>query len=81
MGHGGLPGVRAAGSRHLEYPGRPLISLSVAVYAIAFSVVGNDFNQYWGCQIAPLLCLTAARAPFVLRHAWLAAFERSDLAT
>jgi hypothetical protein len=50
-----------------------LIGLTVALYAIAFSIVGNDFNQYWGCQIAPLLCLTAARAPAVLRQAWIAA--------
>ena len=50
-----------------------LIGLTVAVYAIAFSIVGNDFNQYWGCQIAPLLCLAAARAPGVLRRAWQAA--------
>ena len=50
--------------------GGRLIAFTVATYAIAFSIAGNDFNQYWGCQIAPLLCLTAARAPSVLRQAW-----------
>jgi hypothetical protein len=50
--------------------GGRLIALTVAGYTIAFSIVGNDFNQYWGCQIAPLLCLTAARAPWVLKQAW-----------
>lgn len=57
-----------------------LIGLTVAVYAIAFSIVGNDFNQYWGCQIAPLLCLTAARAPWVLKYAWQKAVDQPALA-
>ncbi|HEY2892767.1 MAG TPA: hypothetical protein VGJ16_01090, partial [Pirellulales bacterium] len=32
-----------------------LIALTIAIYAVAFSVAGNDFNQYWGSMIAPLL--------------------------
>jgi hypothetical protein len=47
-----------------------LIGLSVAVYAIAFSIAGHDFNQYWGSQIAPLLCLPAARSWTVVRQLW-----------
>lgn len=54
-----------------------LIALAVALYAVAFSIVGNDFNQYWGSLTAPLLCLPAARAPAVLRQLWHAA--RGDL--
>jgi hypothetical protein len=51
-------------------PGGRLIALTVALYAVAFSIAGHDFNQYWGSQIAPLLCLPAARAPAVLRKLW-----------
>jgi hypothetical protein len=46
------------------------IGLSVAVYCVAFSIAGHDFNQYWGCQIAPLLCLPVARSWSVLRGLW-----------
>jgi hypothetical protein len=55
------------------------IGLSIAVYAIAFSVAGHDFNQYWGSMIAPLLCLGVCRAPLELRRWWRAA--RDGLAT
>ncbi|HTM54550.1 MAG TPA: hypothetical protein VL175_11010 [Pirellulales bacterium] len=44
-----------------------LISLTVVIYAVAFSVAGNDFNQYWGSMIAPLLAIAAARAPAAVR--------------
>jgi hypothetical protein len=53
--------------------GGRLIAFTVATYAVAFSIAGNEFNQYWGCQVAPLLCIVAARAPSVLRQAWNAA--------
>jgi hypothetical protein len=43
-----------------------LIALTTAAYAVAFSVAGHDFNQYWGSLTAPLLCLSACRAPRVL---------------
>ncbi len=42
------------------------IGLTVAVYAVAFSIVGNDFNQYWGSMIAPICCLPASRGPAAL---------------
>lgn len=51
-------------------PAGRLIGLTVALYAVAFSIVGHDFNQYWGSQIAPLLCLPAARSFWVLRALW-----------
>jgi len=56
------------------------IGLSVALYAIAFGVAGHDFNQYWGSEIAPLLCLPAARSLNALRELWNAA-RRMPLAS
>ncbi len=61
--------------------GGRLIAFTVAAYAIAFSIAGNDFNQYWGCQIAPLLCLAAARAPSVVRMSWNAAVGSGALSS
>jgi hypothetical protein len=46
------------------------IGLTLALYAVAFSIAGHDFNQYWGSQIAPLLCLPAARSMGALRKLW-----------
>jgi hypothetical protein len=50
------------------------IGLTIVAYAVAFSIVGNDFNQYWGSMIAPLCCLAASRGPRTLarlvRAAW-----------
>ncbi len=58
-------------------PAGTRIGLTVAAYAIAFSIVGNDFNQYWGSMIAPICCLPASRGPRALvqlvRAAWPAA--------
>jgi hypothetical protein len=51
-------------------PGGRRIGLTVALYAVAFSIAGHDFNQYWGSQIAPLLCLPAARSLGALRKLW-----------
>jgi len=56
------------------------IGLSIAVYAIAFSVAGHDFNQYWGSMIAPLLCLGVCRAPGQLRRWWRAAWASFETA-
>jgi hypothetical protein len=41
------------------------IGITVALYLIAFSIVGQPINQYWGSMIAPLLCLGAALFPSV----------------
>lgn len=51
-------------------PGGQRVAITIAVYCIAFSFVGNDFNQYWGSMIAPLLCLAACRAGVNLSRAW-----------
>lgn len=37
------------------------IGLTAAAYLVAFGVVGQDFNQYWGSLLAPLFSLGAAR--------------------
>jgi hypothetical protein len=44
------------------------IGLAIAAYSIAFSLVGHDFNQYWGSLTAPLLCLAASRFPSTIRQ-------------
>jgi hypothetical protein len=51
-------------------PAGQRIALTVAAYAIAFSIVGHDFNQYWGSLTAPLFCLSACRAPSAIRQLW-----------
>ncbi|MGD0381934.1 MAG: hypothetical protein ABSA77_00335 [Thermoguttaceae bacterium] len=43
------------------------IGLSVCLYVMFFAVVGQDFNQYWGSIIAPLLCFGVVRLPASMR--------------
>jgi hypothetical protein len=57
-------------------PAGTRIGLAVALYAVAFCVAGHDFNQYWGSEITPLLCLPAARAPLVIVQLWRQAIPR-----
>ncbi len=38
------------------------LGLTVSLYVAAFSVVGHDFNQYWGELIVPLACFGATRS-------------------
>ncbi len=49
------------------------IGLSTCMYLMAFAVVGQSFNQYWGSLIAPLLCFGVVRFPASLRELWGAA--------
>jgi hypothetical protein len=56
-------------------PAGERLGLTLAGYLVAFSIVGQDFNQYWGSMIAPLFCLAAARFPAALAD--LAASLRS----
>jgi hypothetical protein len=44
--------------------------LTMVAYVMAFSVVGQYYNQYWGAIYAPLLSFGAARAPAALRDLW-----------
>ena len=37
--------------------------LSLCLYIVAFSIVGQDFNRYWGLLISPLACFGVVRFP------------------
>ena len=56
------------------------VGLTVCVFLTAFAVVGHEFNQYWGCLIAPLLCFGVVRLPAslgdALKTAGLMSFRR-----
>lgn len=52
-------------------------ALTAALYVVAFGIVGQDFNQYWGSMLAPLLCLGAAWFPAALTDLWRAARKGS----
>ena len=43
------------------------MGLTTCLYVMAFAVVGQDFNQYWGSIIAPLLCFGVVRFPASMR--------------
>ena len=49
--------------------------LTVSLFVTAFSMVGQEFNQYWGSLAAPLFCFGLVRFPGslrdLLRAAWL----------
>ena len=49
------------------------IALTACMYVVAFSVVGQEFNRYWGLMIAPLFCFGVVRAPAALGDLWRAA--------
>ncbi len=49
------------------------VGLSAGLYLVAFAVVGQVFNQYWGLLIGPLLCFGAARFPASLGDLYKAA--------
>ena len=46
------------------------IALTACTYVVAFSIVGQEFNSYWGHMIAPLFCFGAVRAPAALADLW-----------
>jgi hypothetical protein len=39
------------------------VGLAACLYLAAFAAVGQQFNQYWGVMISPLLCFGVARFP------------------
>jgi hypothetical protein len=43
------------------------LGLSLCLYVVAFAMVGQQFNQYWGALVAPLWCFGVVRAPASLR--------------
>ena len=44
------------------------VGLSTCLFLMAFAVVGQSFNQYWGALIAPLLCFGVVQFPASLRN-------------
>jgi hypothetical protein len=61
----GLLGWHSVGGRR--------IAITASAFVLMFSVVGQDFNLYWGLLNSPLLCFGAARAPAALCDLWHAA--------
>ncbi len=49
------------------------VGLTLCLFVVAFSIVGQEFNQYWGAMIAPLFCFGAVQFPAALRDLWRAA--------
>ena len=56
-----------------QTPGGRRVAITVSLFVLLFSVVGQPFNIYWGMIYAPLLCFGAARFPASLRGLWTAA--------
>ncbi len=50
-----------------DSPAGRRIAAATAGYAVGLSLVGQEFNQYWGALVAPLWCFGVARFPAVLR--------------
>lgn len=48
-------------------------TLTVCVFTVAFAVIGQPFNSYWGMLIAPLFTFGVVRAPGALIDLWHAA--------
>lgn len=43
------------------------VGLTTCLFVGLFAFVGQEFNQYWGCLIGPLLCFGVAHCPGQLR--------------
>jgi hypothetical protein len=48
-------------------PAAHRIGLTVAVYLVAFAIVGKPFNDYWGAMFTPLMMLGLAFVPAAVR--------------
>ena len=57
----------------LESPLGQRVGLTVCLFVVAFSIVGHDFNRYWGLLIAPLVCFGVVRFPASVFDLWKAA--------
>ncbi len=49
------------------------ITLAAAIYIAAFSIVGQEFNRYWGLLVTPIFCFGAVHAPRALADLFRAA--------
>ncbi len=56
-------GAALLGCSQWRSPAGARVGFTVGAYAVAFTIAGHDFNQYWGSMTAPLLCLAVSRAP------------------
>lgn len=65
------------GAAEWSSPAGQRIGLGVAGYVVAFSIVGQPFNQYWGSLTAPLFALSASAFPAAAADLWRAALGRS----
>ena len=54
-------------------PAGTRLGLTVCLFVVAFGVIGQEFNQYWGCLIGPLLCFGVVQFLASLRDACAAA--------
>jgi len=50
--------------------------LTACLFLAGMALVGQNFNQYWGCLLAPLMCLGVARFPASIRDLFIAARPR-----
>ena len=67
MGDGDLPGGGAGRIGRLEHAAGHADRPEHCLFLVAFAVVGQSFNQYWGWLIGPLLCFGVVRFPASLR--------------
>jgi len=51
-------------------------ALATSAFIVAFALIGQPFNQYWGSLTAPLICFGVARVPWTLRDLGRAALPR-----
>lgn len=63
-----------------DSPAGRRIAAATAGYAVGLSLVGQEFNQYWGALVAPLWCFGIARFPAVLRDLISAAHRMTPTA-
>jgi hypothetical protein len=61
--------VALVGFSQAHTPWQRRVGLAGAGYVLAFGLVGQDFNQYWGSMIAPIFCFGAAQGAVALMAA------------
>ena len=49
------------------------VGISVCLFVLAFALIGQEFNQYWGLLIAPLFCFGVVQFPASVRDLYQAA--------
>jgi hypothetical protein len=54
------------------------VGLTVCLFAVMFSIIGHDFNRYWGLLVSPLWCFGVVRFPASLMDLWKAARAKAQ---